>query len=136
MVVAYPVAIWCWCCIAIAHQYHLPIAFNFNNLSSHQLILIIGMNTSIGINANASLQVEKAEKVSARVEPSVTARFFVTTSKVLPSLRSDVSHVVVVSNVFQLVSHRLLGLSSPLTHCSDLRRDPWCPQDLPRRCHP
>ena len=40
-----------------------------------------------------------------RVEPSVTARFFVTTFKVSPSQLSDVSLVVVVSSVFQLVSN-------------------------------
>jgi hypothetical protein len=44
-------------------------------------------------------------RVSERVAPSVTARFFVTTSRVLPSPLSDVSRVVVVSSVFQLVSH-------------------------------
>lgn len=36
----------------------------------------------------------------ARAEPSVTARFFVTTSKVSQSLPSDVSLVVEVSSVF------------------------------------
>jgi hypothetical protein len=40
----------------------------------------------------------------AREEPSVTARFFVTTSRVLPSPLSDVSLVVVVSSVSQPVS--------------------------------
>ena len=49
-----------------------------------------------------------------REEPSVTARFFVTTSRVLPSQLSVVSHVVVVSSVFLPVSasfnHLPLGL--------------------------
>ena len=43
-------------------------------------------------------------RVSEREEPSVTARFFVTTSRVSQSLRSDVSPVVVVSSVSQPVS--------------------------------
>ena len=51
-----------------------------------------------------SLQAEKVARVSERVEPSVTARFFVTTSKVSQSLRSVVSRVVVVSSVSQPVS--------------------------------
>ena len=38
-------------------------------------------------------------RASARVEPRDIARFFVTTSKVSQSLRSDVLLVVVVSNV-------------------------------------
>ena len=42
----------------------------------------------------------------ARAEPSVIARFFVTTSRVSQSLRSVVSLVVVVSSVSQLVSHQ------------------------------
>ena len=40
-----------------------------------------------------------------RAAPSVTARFFVTTSRVSPSPLSDVSLVVAVSSVFQPVSH-------------------------------
>ena len=51
-----------------------------------------------------SAQAERAERVSARVEPSVIARFFVTTSRVSQSLLSDVSRVVVVSSVSQPVS--------------------------------
>ena len=47
---------------------------------------------------------EKEERDSEREEPSVTARFFVTTSRVSQSLRSDVSPVVVVSSVSQPVS--------------------------------
>ena len=43
-------------------------------------------------------------RVSARVAPSVTARFFVTTSRVSLSPLSVVSLVVVVSSVFQPVS--------------------------------
>jgi hypothetical protein len=43
-------------------------------------------------------------RVSARVVPSVTARFFVTTSRVSLSPLFDVSLVVVVSSVFQPVS--------------------------------
>jgi hypothetical protein len=50
------------------------------------------------------LQAEKVERVSARVEPSAIARFFVTTSKVSPSLPFVVSPVVVVSSVSQPVS--------------------------------
>ena len=46
-------------------------------------------------------------RVSERVEPSVTARFFVTTSKVSQSLPSDVLLVVEVSSVFQLASYFL-----------------------------
>jgi hypothetical protein len=49
--------------------------------------------------------VEKVEKVSAREEPSVTARFFVTTSKVSQSLPSAVSLAVVVSSVSQPVGY-------------------------------
>jgi len=43
-------------------------------------------------------------RVSERVVLSVTARFFATTSRVSPSPLSVVSHVVVVSSVFLLVS--------------------------------
>ena len=43
-------------------------------------------------------------RVSERAEPSVTERFFVTTSRVSPSPPSVVSLVVVVSSVFQPVS--------------------------------
>ncbi len=46
-------------------------------------------------------------RASARVEPSVIARFFVTTSRVSQSLQSVVSLAVVVSSVSQLVSHSL-----------------------------
>jgi hypothetical protein len=56
----------------------------------------------VAIIANIlSLQAEKVVKVSERVEPSVTARFFVTTSRVLPSQLSDVLRVVEVSSVSQ-----------------------------------
>lgn len=49
--------------------------------------------------------------------PSVTARFFVTTSRVSPSPPSDVSPVVAVSSVFLLVS------LNPRPHASGL--DGW-----------
>jgi histone H3/H4 len=55
-------------------------------------------------NANNYLQAAKVAKVSARVVPSVIARFFVTTSRALPSPLSVVLLVVVVSSVFQPVS--------------------------------
>jgi len=86
---------------------------------------------------DASLQAEKVARASERVEPSVTARFFVTTSKVSQSLRSVVSLVVVVSSVSQLVSSSSCrAICLALTRLiSDLRRDPWCSQDLPRGCH-
>jgi hypothetical protein len=45
------------------------------------------------------------ERALARAEPSVIARFFVTTSRASPSLLSAVSRVVEVSSVSQLVSH-------------------------------
>ena len=48
---------------------------------------------------------ERAARASARVVPSVIARFFVTTSRVSQSPLSDVSPVVAVSSVFLLVSH-------------------------------
>jgi len=49
------------------------------------------------------LQAAKAERVSERVVPSVTERFFGTTSRVSQSLPSVVWRVVVVSSVSQLV---------------------------------
>jgi len=50
--------------------------------------------------ANISLpQAAKVARASARVVLSVTERFFATTSRVSPSLPSDVSLVVVVSSV-------------------------------------
>jgi hypothetical protein len=48
--------------------------------------------------------VERVERVSERVEPSVTARFFVITFRVSPSPPFVVSLVVAVSSVFLLVS--------------------------------
>ena len=45
-------------------------------------------------------------RVSERAEPSVTARFFVTTSRVSQSPLSDVLRVVVVSSVSRPVSCR------------------------------
>jgi len=83
-------------------------------------------------------QAEREERDSAKVEPSVTARFFVTTSRVSQSLRSDVSHVVVVSSVSQPVSFHIQSIprsSCANATCSDLRRDPWCSEDLPRGCY-
>jgi hypothetical protein len=47
-------------------------------------------------------QVAKVAKASERVVPSVTERFFVTTSRESQSLRSVVLPVVVVSSVSQL----------------------------------
>jgi hypothetical protein len=49
-------------------------------------------------------QAEREARDSARVEPSVTARFFVTTSRVLQSPLSAVSLVVEVLSVSQPVS--------------------------------
>ncbi len=46
-------------------------------------------------------QAAKVARASARAVPSVTARFFVTTSRVSQSLPSVVSRVVVVSSVSQ-----------------------------------
>jgi hypothetical protein len=60
-------------------------------------------------HANASLQVARAARASARAEPSVTARSCVTTSRVSPSPPSVVSRVVVVSSVSLLVSRLYLG---------------------------
>ena len=45
-------------------------------------------------------QAEKVAKVSAKAAPSVTARFFVTTSRVSPSPLSVVLRDVAVSSVF------------------------------------
>ena len=83
-------------------------------------------------------QAERAERVSARVEPSVIARFFVTTSRVSQSLRSDVSPVVVVSSVSQPVCTILLMyvLAVANQSSSDLRGDPWCSEDFPWGCYP
>jgi hypothetical protein len=58
--------------------------------------------------ANIHQQAARAERVSARAAPSVTARFFVTTSRVSPSPLSDVSLVVVVSSVSLPVCYPLL----------------------------
>src|SRR4051812_18491631 len=55
-------------------------------------------------NANISFQAAKVARASARAVPSVIARFFVTTFRVLRSPPFVVSLVVVVSSVFQLVS--------------------------------
>jgi hypothetical protein len=55
----------------------------------------------------SSLQAEREGRVLARAARSVTARFFVTTSRVSPSPLSDVSLVVVVSSVSQPVSYSL-----------------------------
>ena len=61
-------------------------------------------------NILTRLQAEREARDSERVEPSVTARFCVTTSRASQSLRSDVSLVVVVSSVSQPVSSSLLPL--------------------------
>jgi len=50
------------------------------------------------------MQAAKVARVLERVAPSVTARFFVTTSRVSPSPLSAVSLAVVVSSVSQPVS--------------------------------
>ena len=50
------------------------------------------------------------ERASARVEPSAIARFFVTTSRVSPSLLSVVSLVVEVSSVSQPVSYTIASI--------------------------
>ena len=88
----------------------------------------------------SSLQAERVARVSARAAPSVTERFFVTTSRASPSRRSVVWLAVAVSSVFQLVSSTVLS-PSPATRTnipppSDLRGDPRCSQVLPRGCHP
>ncbi|KUI52552.1 Histone H4 [Cytospora mali] len=54
-------------------------------------------------------QAARAARASEREVPSVTGRFFVTTSRVSPSPLSVVSHVVVVSSV-SLPSANLFGL--------------------------
>merc|ERR1711939_380503 len=58
------------------------------------------------------LAVERAERVSARAAPSVTARSFATTSRASPSLPSAVSLAVVVSSVSLASSTRRRAVSS------------------------
>jgi hypothetical protein len=79
--------------------------------ASRQCLALIHLHDAVAIpiinirqHANIPLQAAKVARVSARVAPSVTARFFVTTSRVSLSLLFDVSLVVVVSSVFQPVS--------------------------------
>merc|ERR1712093_786050 len=83
-------------------------------------------------NPSICLDAERGARVSEREEPSVTARFFVTTSRVSQSLRSDVSPVVVVSSVSQPVCTILLMyvLAVANQSSSDLRGDPWCSEDF------
>ena len=76
----------------------------------------------------------KVERVSERAVPSVTERFFGTTSRVSPSPPSDVWLVVAVSSVSQPVSVLVLMRPrrfSDAMGLSDLRGDSRGAQDLP-----
>lgn len=65
-----------------------------------------------------SLQVAKAERASARAEPSAIARSCATTSRASPSPLSVVLLTVMVSSVSQLVSS--LGIGSTDQHAQNL----------------
>ena len=70
-------------------------------------------NTSrLPFSTNNLLQAAKVAKVSARAAPSVTVRFYVTTSRVLPSPLSAVSLAVVVLSVSRLWSTKKPVVSS------------------------
>jgi hypothetical protein len=127
----------------------MVLLINHNTLDQSRSTLpstSLNIFTSLHLNLIVALyasywrvsQEERAERVLARAEPSATERFFVITSKVSPSLPSVVSLVVVVWSVFQLVSqpHRHLHYHQYSRDNSDLRRDPWCFEDLPWGCHP
>jgi histone H4 len=69
-------------------------------------------------DANNSQQAAKVARVSERAAPSVTARFFATTSRVSPSPLFDVSLVVAVSSVFQPVSRPHLSTRQPKSNAA------------------
>lgn len=84
-----------------------PQCIAFKRPANHPHHLHISLSNSSlhpSLHTDTHFQAARAARVSARVVPSVTERFFVTTSRVLPSPLSDVSLVVVVSSVFLLVS--------------------------------
>lgn len=77
--------------------------------------------SSLLLHPTNSIQAEKVARVSERVVLSATARFCATTSRVSQSPLSVVSHVVVVSSVFQPVrslSSFVLEETSILTYVS------------------
>lgn len=107
----------------------LPLLSPMSLLPNHLLIFLytpIPMTTpasvtfTIYVHVTDFSQAAKVAKASAKVAPSVTARFSVTTFKASPSPPSAVSHVVVVSSV------SLPVCSSPSPH--------RCPARSSQRC--
>ena len=86
---------------------HQRASMDRNNIAAlHHMSTALQHHFSLMIqHANALLQAARVARASARVEPSVTARSCVTTSRVLQSPPSVVSRVVAVSSVSLPVSY-------------------------------
>jgi histone H4 len=99
-----------WCCSTSTRRPTITHRDNAPHCTTSSIYLIVMHD------ANNSQQAAKVARVSERAAPSVTARFFVTTSRVSPSPLSDVSLVVAVSSVFQPVRRPHLSIRRPKTN--------------------
>merc|ERR1712093_3700 len=90
----------------------LPLALVFTSAQSVTSTLHHHLTPLNFYLYSTCLAVERAERVSARAAPSVTARSFATTSRASPSLPSAVSLAVVVSSVSRASSTRRPAVSS------------------------
>jgi len=101
-----------WCCSLNASSHHRASRHRLSSAQHHATVAAPHRLPSLIRHANDPLQAAKVARASARAAPSVTARFFVTTSRVSPSPPSVVLLAVVVSSVSQLVSQAYLTVAS------------------------